>query len=159
MNSFTNNTGFKFSFFQIESAKYIYNNKKQKSNTMKYDYTIKESDSSDATVASVTTKAVKISESDSVTDKPGKLTLYQNFTDKSRTYVAIKFFLPRSLKTKLILQNPDKSDGIYLINKKLRSGFHTLVTAVKNEELRIFEYYLELRAGRKSEEKKLQYVS
>ena len=151
MNNLSNNSGFKFSFFQIESVKYSYKIRKQKSNKADYDYTIKISESYESVNES-------IHNSPSV-GEPEKLTLFQNFTDNSRTFVAIKFFLPRSAKAKLILQNPDKTDGIYLINKKLKSGFHTLVTAIRNEELRLFEYYLELRAGKNSDEKKLQYVS
>lgn len=44
--------------------------------------------------------------------------LYQIETDTKDNFVTIKFFLPKTAKTKLILQNPYKTEGIFLINKK-----------------------------------------
>lgn len=151
MNNISNNTSFKFSYFQIESVKYIYKIRKQKGKTIDYNYTVKTSD--------VTDSVNNVIQNSHVASDPDRLTLYQNFTDNSGAYVAIKFFLPKSAKTKIILLNSDKTEALYLINKKLKAGFHTLVTDIRNEELQSFEYYLELKAGRNSDEKKLQYVS
>ncbi len=151
MNNTSNNTSFKFSYFQIESVKYIYKIRKQKGKTADYNYTVKTSD--------VTDSVNNVIQNSHMACDPDRLTLYQNFTDNSGAYVAIKFFLPKSAKTKIIFLNSDKTEALYLINKKLEAGFHTLVTDIKNEELQSFEYYMKLKAGRNTDVKKMRFIT
>lgn len=141
-------TNFEFTDAMQNGVKYIYKIKKQKERNSYSVYDIQIS---------------KTKESESgnteIQNFPDRLTLYQNFIDNSGTYITIKFFLPKSAKTKIILLNSDKTEALYLINKNLKAGFHTLVTDIRNEELQSFEYYLELKAGRNSDVKKMKFIS
>lgn len=147
MDNNTNNTGFKFSYFQIEAVRYFYKARKQKSSKINYSFTIETADKAESVNKEI--------QNFSATGNPDRLTLYQNFTDSTDDYVKIKFYMPKSGKTSLIIQNSDKTESMYLINKKLKAGFHTLATEIRKEELCRFEYYLELKAGRISEERKM----
>lgn len=83
------------------------------------------------------------------------INLYQIETDTKDDFVTIKFYLPESAKTKLILLNPDKTEGVYLINKKMKAGFHSIVTEIRSLELLHFDYLLELKSGGNSEVKEM----
>jgi hypothetical protein len=85
--------------------------------------------------------------------------LYQIETDTKNDFVTIKFYLPESAKTKLILLNPDKSDGVYLINKKMKAGFHSIVTEIRSLELLHFDYLLELKSGGNSEVREMNFAN
>ena len=147
MDNTTNKTGFKFSYFQIESVKNFSNAGQQKSSTINYSFTIDTADKSESVNKEI--------QNSLATENPDRLTLYQNFTDSTDDYVKIKFYLPKSGKTSLIIQNSDKTESMYLLNKKLKAGFHTLATEIRKEELCRFEYNLELKAGRMSQERKM----
>jgi hypothetical protein len=87
-----------------------------------------------------------------------RLTLYPNSTDNTKTYVVIKFHLPQSSDTELILMDSDERETISLIHSRLEAGDHELITEIRNEELRWFTYYYKLRVNGKSEVRKMKFA-
>ncbi len=85
-----------------------------------------------------------------------RLRLYPNQTDITLTYVVIKFYLPRPADAKLVLMDSDVTEAIYLLNKELEAGNHTIITEIKNEELSRFNYYYNLVADGYSEVKQMR---
>lgn len=85
-----------------------------------------------------------------------RLALYENFTDESN-YVVIKFFLPETADTELILMDSDKREAMCLISERLEAGNHTFKTGIRNEELSRFTYYYRLNVNGYSEVKKMEY--
>lgn len=89
----------------------------------------------------------------------GRLTLHQNQTDDSRTFVVIKFYLPKSAEAKLILMDSEKTEVLNLFDKELEAGSHTIVTEIRNEELSRFNYFYKLEADGHSEVRQMKYVN
>lgn len=90
------------------------------------------------------------------TSERKRLALYENSTDESNC-VVIKFFLPESADTELILMDSDKRDAMCFISERLEAGNHTFRTEIRNEELARFTYYYRLNVNGFSEVRKMEY--
>ncbi len=148
MNNSSNNTGFKFPYFQIEFLKYLYKIRKRKNNAGSSGYVIQTPEIIES----------NLNQNSPVSpDKPGSacessgLKIYSNQTESFGDYVTLNFYLPRTGQTKLILMNSHKTEAMYLINKRLKAGLHTFKTEIRYSEPEKFECYLKLKSGRNTE--------
>ena len=143
----TNHSGYEVSEQGHVKVRYFYKEKKQKR--------------SKSTVYFIQTNEVTgfNTETESNYVSQNRFMLQQNQLDNSRTYVVIKFYLPKSTEAKLILMDSEKSEAMYLLNEELQAGNHTLITGIRNEELNRFSYYYKLEADGYSEVRQMKYVS
>ncbi len=86
-----------------------------------------------------------------------RLVLFQNQTDGTDNFVAIKFYLPEPSEVKLILIDSDGKEQISFIQKRFDAGCHTYVTDLRNDELEVFDYYYKLQTESHSEIKQMKY--
>ena len=132
MNNISNNTGFKFSYFHIESFKYLYKIRKRKNNAVSSGHVIQ---------TPVINKSKLNQNSPASPDKPDSasessgLKIYSNQTESYGDCVTVNFYLPRRRLTKLLHMNSDKTEAMYLINKRLKAGLHTFKTEIRYSEL------------------------